>query len=69
MGRGINTVHLTLCIYIWRILPGGLRVCVVAWCVQMLDQLLQAKIERPQLDLGKEGAAIIRAAVQLITSE
>jgi hypothetical protein len=35
----------------------------------LLDRLLHAKIERPQLDLGREGAGIVRAAVQLITTE
>ena len=36
---------------------------------RLLDRLLHAKIERPQLDLGREGAGIVRAAVQLITTE
>jgi len=42
---------------------------LIAKLRELLDRLLQAKIERPQIDLSKEGASIIRAAVQLITSE
>jgi hypothetical protein len=36
---------------------------------RLLDSLMQAKIEQPQLDLRREGAQILRAAIQVITTE
>ena len=39
-------------------------------CTQRVSvRSLQAKIEQPQLDLGREGAHVVAAAIQLITTE